>query len=606
MAAVEPQEQDEVVLETRSLDLRDYWLVVRRRWRLVVAMVILGGIAGAGYSVYTGPTYTATAQVVVAPVSQGPLNQPTQNTNLVNMSTEQAIAQSAPVIQRAAAQLAISVARLDAAASKRLSVSVPASTLTTSNVLEINWQAASPALAKEGADAFATSYLVYRQHELESQVAVLQKTLTAQTAALSAEIAKLSASLSKSSSTSTRRILNYRLTEVTNQNSTAQSQLAALATYNTSGGSFIPAVLPVKPSGFSRKVIVALGVMIGLLLGLALAFVFDLFDDRMRDAGQFEQRLGAATLGEMPAMGGAGETGRRRSAAKVQALPPITMASAPDSEAADSARALRATLGALASRHKMRVLLVVGVDTSVSADWVVAELGVALAESGRRVLVVASDLRGSVLPQIFGLSDNVGLSELLIKGGDAEVLTRRPRVASGVMLPDVVVERLSVLPSGQRTMLALSILDSVRMRDMLSGERERHDYVLLDAPPAAAADVLALAVHVDGVIVVGRAGYTVGRDIEAVRHRLEQVGVPIMGGVLIGRRRSSGGQRVSGRSEPAPSRQATDRPRAVPPPSGSWQQRPQRAAAPQTKPMPIVTDGQTRSASSGGIQKQTQ
>src|ERR1700761_1170100 len=100
MAMRQPAEQDDFANRPRSVDLRDYWSIIRRRWRLIVVLVLLGAIGGAGYSAAKGPSYKATAQVVVQPVTQAPLNQTTQAASPVNMSTEQTIAQSWPVIQR--------------------------------------------------------------------------------------------------------------------------------------------------------------------------------------------------------------------------------------------------------------------------------------------------------------------------------------------------------------------------------------------------------------------------------------------------------------------------------------------------------------------------
>ncbi len=108
------------------------------------------------------------------------------------MSTEQAIAQSGPVIQRAATTLKTPTNQLQAGASKRLSVAVPASTLTTSNVLQITWQASTRPAALRGANAFASAYLAYRHQELAAQIAALQSTLQQQTSSLRKQFSLLS------------------------------------------------------------------------------------------------------------------------------------------------------------------------------------------------------------------------------------------------------------------------------------------------------------------------------------------------------------------------------------------------------------------------------
>ena len=135
MSAPQPPDRGDFAAEPRSIDLREYWLIVRRRWVLVLVVTMLGAVAGLGYAKATGKSYSATAQVVVAGLTQGPLNSSTQASPQVNMSTEQAVAQSAPVIEQAAKTLGVQPSTLQAEAAKRLTVTVPGTSLTTSNVL---------------------------------------------------------------------------------------------------------------------------------------------------------------------------------------------------------------------------------------------------------------------------------------------------------------------------------------------------------------------------------------------------------------------------------------------------------------------------------------
>ena len=117
MTVRQTPDQDDFAAEPRSLDLREYWLIVRRRWRLVAVIAVLGALCGVEYSAHAGHTYTAQASVVVDAVTQGPQGGSTPVTIPVNMSTEQAIAQSAAVIQLAATKLGVPVAKLDASVS---------------------------------------------------------------------------------------------------------------------------------------------------------------------------------------------------------------------------------------------------------------------------------------------------------------------------------------------------------------------------------------------------------------------------------------------------------------------------------------------------------
>ena len=143
------------------------------------------------------------------------------------------------------------------------------------------------------------------------------------------------------------------------------------------------------------------GVLLGLLLGLVLAFVRDAFDDRIRDAAQFEQKLGAPTLAVLPP--GAILPYNGAEAGWGGGASPRWSSRSPAQRARRRRRCTRCApmLAAMAMRRDLRTLLVVAADPSVSASQLAAGLGVALAESRRRVLLVAADLRGSTLPQIF-------------------------------------------------------------------------------------------------------------------------------------------------------------------------------------------------------------
>src|SRR5579872_2056444 len=117
--------------EPRSFDLRDYWMIIRRHTVLVVVLAVLGAIAGAGYAELSGHAYTATAQVLVVPPTQGPGGSSAQQSfTQANMTTEQTVAQSSPVVREAAKLLNTRVSALQSSVAKHLTVSVPATTLT--------------------------------------------------------------------------------------------------------------------------------------------------------------------------------------------------------------------------------------------------------------------------------------------------------------------------------------------------------------------------------------------------------------------------------------------------------------------------------------------
>jgi Mrp family chromosome partitioning ATPase/capsular polysaccharide biosynthesis protein len=584
--------------EPRSIDLRECGHIVRRRWVLVLAATLIGAIAAAGYAVVTAHKYAATSEVIVLGLTQGPGSPNTTSPTApqVNMSTEQTIAASPPVIAQAAKIIGVQPAALQAAAAKGLTVTVPASTLTTSNLLQITWTARSPRAAQAGANAFAAAYLAYRHRELAGQIASLRAALERQLNAIRTQVARLTGQMAGTRpGTPAHARLGVQFNQLSHQSTTISNGLASMSNYSDNGGSLIGAARPTKSSGLGHKVIVVIGALLGLFIGLALAFVRDAFDDRVREPAQLERSLGAPILAVLPraeSLAGGGRDGTQGGQAAA-----IAIAVSPESRTAEAVRALRVTLVGVAERRKLRTVLLAAADSNVSSSRMVAELGVALAESGRRVLLVAADMRGSMLPHIFDVPNDIGLSDLLVYGGDPEVLIRQPEQASGVTLLGDVAKRLGVLPNGAQIPSALSMLDSSAMVRLLQDQREAYDFVVLDCPPATeAADVFAIAGQVDGVAVMASPPRIRARAIEELRRRLDQVGAVVVGGIFIDT--GTAGQHPRQPTPPPPASR----------PSAARQQR--RAAVPTappphqaTEPMPVTPEDPESSTAGGPAQR---
>src|SRR6266545_1345794 len=157
---------------------------------------------------------------------------------------------------------------------------------------------------------------------------------------------------------------------------------------------------------------------------------------------------------------------------------------------------------------------------------------VALAESGRDVLLVSADLRRPRVHEFFGLRNRSGLADLLADGKVAN-----PN-ASG-RNKQVAVELWSVAPhlwlilAGPPPAHPSTLMDSNAMREFLKEQRDVFDFIILDCPPAlVVSDSLALAPLVDAVLVVADAKATDRETVDQLRDQLEQVGGKIVGSVL--------------------------------------------------------------------------
>jgi capsular exopolysaccharide synthesis family protein len=262
----------------------------------------------------------------------------------------------------------------------------------------------------------------------------------------------------------------------------------------------------------NKPLIGAIGLIAGLAFGIGLAFVREQLDDRLRGRADLEERLGAPVLVVVPRVPG----WKRRKDAKL-----ITVEQ-PKSAFAESYRTLRTSILFAAAQRGVRTLMVVSPTAGEGKTTTAANLAVVLADAGKRVILVSTDLRKPRVQRFFEVSNEVGLSNVLA----GEV---KPWEA----LQDPGRENLRLLTSGPVPTAPAELLQSEQMGELVEELREVADFVILDtAPVLLVADALALAPLVDGVLVVVDAETTSRGAVTSARDQLEQLGAPVLGAVL--------------------------------------------------------------------------
>jgi capsular exopolysaccharide synthesis family protein len=186
-----------------------------------------------------------------------------------------------------------------------------------------------------------------------------------------------------------------------------------------------------------------------------------------------------------------------------------------DSLIAESFRsAVTSILLAGRSESGQRVIVVTSAHPQAGKTTAVFSLGLGLAESGRKVLLIDGDLRRPRLGQIFGVQDSDGLSNILTGDGTG-------------------IPGLSILPSGAMPQNVARALHSTRLDDVLKLMREEYDFVLVDSPPMIPlTDARLLGQHADGVILICRSGQTTMDQLVTTRRRLAEDGIHVMGTIL--------------------------------------------------------------------------
>jgi polysaccharide biosynthesis transport protein len=175
-----------------------------------------------------------------------------------------------------------------------------------------------------------------------------------------------------------------------------------------------------------------------------------------------------------------------------------------------------------------RVLLVTSPRPKAGKTTTVANLGISLAEIGRRVLLIDGDLRSPRLGRLFGLHFASGLSDVLLDGGSGSV------TFNSVIRPSTV-PGLYVLPGGSEPGNISKLLHSSYLDILLESARSEYDFVLIDTPPMVGmADARLLSRVADGVILISRPGETSPEQLGEARQRLVDDGTPVIGTILNG------------------------------------------------------------------------
>jgi succinoglycan biosynthesis transport protein ExoP len=266
------------------------------------------------------------------------------------------------------------------------------------------------------------------------------------------------------------------------------------------------ATLPTFAVSPNRKRAITYSALVGLLLGLALAFALDRLDDSVKSPDELRDQMELPLLGLIPAI--RAERGSRRAIdTTVGRL--ITHAD-PRSPVAEAYRSMRTNLAFARAQQSPQAIVVASPGPADGKSTTVANLAITFAQQGQRTLLIDADLRRAVLDKAFNAPRSPGLTEAII--GEATLTD---------VIHDTGVPNLSIVASGRFPPNPAELLGSARMQEILHEAKARFDVVLLDSPPLlAVTDAAVLATMVDGVVLVIRTERT-KRD--AVRRALGHV-----------------------------------------------------------------------------------
>ena len=259
-----------------------------------------------------------------------------------------------------------------------------------------------------------------------------------------------------------------------------------------------------------------------LLISLLLVLLLENLDRSLKSTDQLESEFGLTCIGSIPLI----QKGKRPFREdRVVDNPDRYILENPNSVAAEAVRTIRTNLLFMDPERELRSLLVTSAAPREGKTSSCANIGVAMAAAGSRILLVDSDLRRPRLHHVFGISNAQGLTNLLLN----------QELAIEQVVCESEFERLDILCSGPLPPNPVELLQSRAFRRTLDRLLSCYDRVVFDSPPVVpVTDAQVLGHQLDGTILIVRANQTPREMIARATDLLRAVNVNLLGALLNG------------------------------------------------------------------------
>ncbi len=294
-----------------------------------------------------------------------------------------------------------------------------------------------------------------------------------------------------------------------------------------------PEAVPVSPR-WTRNL--ELGVLLGALLGIGLAYLVENIKRTVVSQTDVEELTGASVLAIIPLFRSSSHNSRRPAEKSggaasngVTTDPRLLILKHPGSAEAEAIRSLRTSLMLSRPNGGPRVLLITSCIPGEGKSTVTANLAMSFAQHNKKVIIVEADMRRPSMLHVLDVPNNAGLSSVL-----AGVSTFEDTVIRSVQ-----VKGLDVLPAGPPPPLPSELLGSRAFDELLDMLRTNYDMVIIDSPPALMlTDAVVIAPKSDGVIWVVRAGVVTRSLLVRAMQVIQRTRMPVIGFLLNGITRS--------------------------------------------------------------------
>jgi tyrosine-protein kinase Etk/Wzc len=301
------------------------------------------------------------------------------------------------------------------------------------------------------------------------------------------------------SSLQTLRILKNKYEEAKIRKDSQESDLKVLEMAQT----------PVSPIRKVRITIIFIGILAGLIIGIALALVIEYLDQSLKDPLEVEKSLELPLLGIVPHIEANQELLDQKDLSK-NIFEPF--------------RALRANLKHIASTHKLKTFIICSAVKGEGKTTLSANLSITFAMDGKKVILIDADLRRSQMHTLFNVPKKTGLSDYLLGSSTIDEILKPTKY-----------ENLLLITSGERPHNPAELLGTFRFDKLIEELREKGDIILFDSPALLpVSDTITMAPKMDGCLVVVRTLWTPVKAARQAKNQLKRIGCRIFGGILNG------------------------------------------------------------------------
>ncbi len=496
------------------MDLRDSLSVIRARKWLIVEAVLTVTLVALVLSIVQSPVYLGEAKVLIAEKDTGAAllgtvlsdysSQPERG-----LQTQVQLMRIRPLAEQVIRQLDLQMSPAE------LLENVEITAAGQTNVVSITVSDGDAQRAADIANAIANSYVEWSRDtrresikaaadEVEQRLGEAQNEILALGKQIeqSGKSEDLAAELQIATGTYTTLAERLEQLRVNEQLEVGSGRVVSEA---------VPATDPVRPQPVTN---VLVGLFAGLLLGLGMAYLAEYLDNTIKSTEQAEKIFGAPVLGRIPT---------ERPAKGGQAR--LTITEDPGSITAEAYRMLRNSLDFVNFQDDITTVIVTSALPSEGKSTTAANLAAGLASAGKRVVLVSCDFRRPTVEGFFGVSNAVGLSDVLRGRIGLKEALQRPAEGGDLL----------VLASGKMPPNPAELLGSERMHQLVEQLNDWADWVIVDSPPVlAVSDPASVARWSDGVLMVARAGIST-RDAGAkATEQLKRSGARIIGVAVCG------------------------------------------------------------------------